>query len=195
MFYLHFKMLKMEKKDWLISLAIAGVFGFVYWKLIKGNKKTDKKSSFIGSPFGQRVMFTLTNKTDQKQVVPIFNSYSNIQNPNVSITPSISEFNRTLLNEPKIIKVIEIRASGNKKQAEMPIEVQCKDASGEFKSSFLYPLVSAFQVAQDMTSVQPKNLIASGECYLNLTVLPNQSLVVIFHYDLKKEKNKVKQKK
>jgi hypothetical protein len=182
----------MEKKDWYIIAGFLGV-ALLYKKIVKPkNKNKESKSSFIGSAFGKRVMFTLSNKTNSNQVVPIFNSYSNIQNPNVSITPSMAEFNRTLLNEPKKIVAIEVRASGNKKQAEMPIQIQCKDASGEFKSSYLYPLVSAFQVAQDTTTVQPSNLIANGECYLNLTVLPNQSFVLIVHYDVADSSEKKK---
>ena len=171
----------MEKKNWYIIGGLLGV-GFLYYKLISG-KKSDKKSSFNGSPFGQRVMFTLSNTTSQNQVVPLFNSYSNIQNPKVNITPSISEFNRTLLNEPKKVSMIEVRASGNQKQAEQPISVQCKDASGEFKGTFLYPFVSVYQKALDMTSVQPKNLILSGECYLNYTLFPTQTVVIIVHYE------------
>ena len=172
----------MEKKNWIILGGLAGI-GFLYWKLISGKKSADKKSGFNGSPFGQRVMFTLSNTTKETQVVPLFNSYSNIQNPKVNITPSISEFNRTLLNEPKKVTMIEVRASGNQKQAEQPISVQCKDASGEFKGTNLYPFVSVYQKALDMTSVQPNNLILSGECYLNYTLFPSQTVVIIVHYE------------
>jgi hypothetical protein len=172
----------MEKKDWIILGGIAGI-GFLYWKLVSGKKIIDKKSSFNGSAFGQRVMFTLSNTTNETQVVPLFNSYSNIQNPKVNITPSISEFNRTLLNEPKKVTMIEVRASGNQKQAEQPISVQCKDASGEFKGTNLYPFVSPFQKALDMTSVQPNNLILSGQCYMNYTLFPSQTVVIIVHYE------------
>lgn len=176
----------MDKKDWLILGGIAGV-GFLYWKLVSGKNNNILKStssSFNGSPFGQRVMFTLRNKTAQTQVVPLFNSYSNIQNPNVEISPSISEFNRGLLNEPKKVTMIEIRGSGNQKQAEMPIKIQCKDASGEYKGTFLYPMISPFQKALDMTSIQPNNLVISGKCYLDYTLDPSQTVVLIFHYEL-----------
>ncbi len=99
----------MDKKKLIIIGSLAGL-GFLYWKLISGKKILDKKSSFNGSPFGQRVMFTLSNTTNTTQNVPLFNAYSNIQNPKVNITPSISEFNRTLLNEPKKVSMIEVRA-------------------------------------------------------------------------------------
>ena len=172
----------MDKKKLIIIGSLAGI-GFLYWKLISGKKIIDKKSSFNGSAFGQRVMFTLSNTTNETQVVPLFNSYSNIQNPKVNITPSISEFNRTLLNEPKKVTMIEVRASGNQKQAEQPISVQCKDASGEFKGQNLFPFVSVYQKALDMTSVAPNNLILSGECYLNYTLFPKQTVVLIVHYE------------
>lgn len=178
----------MDKKKLLIIGGLAGV-GLLYWKLIsKGKSGKEKKSQFIGSPFGKRVMFTLSNKTNQAQVVPLFNSYSNIQNSAVTISPSIAEFNRTLLNEPKIIKMIEIRASGNQKQAEKPISIQCKDASGEFKGSFLYPMINPMQKALDMTSVQPNNLIIDGQCYINYTLDPKQTVILIFHYDLQSKR-------
>ena len=173
----------MDKKKLIIIGSLAGIV-FLYWKLISGKKIIDKKSSFNGSAFGQRVMFTLSNTTNETQVVPLFNSYSNIQNPKVNITPSISEFNRTLLNEPKKVTMIEVRASGNQKQAEQPISVQCKDASGEFKGQNLFPFVSVYQKALDMTSVTPNNLILSGECYLNYTLLPKQTVVLIVHYEI-----------
>jgi hypothetical protein len=172
----------MEKKDWIILGGLAGI-GFLYWKLVSGKKIIDKKSSFNGSVFGQRVMFTLSNTTNETQVVPLFNSYSNIQNSKVNITPSISEFNRTLLNEPKKVTMIEVRASGNQKQAQEPISIQCKDASGEFKGTNLYPFVSPFQKALDMTSVQPNNLILNGQCYINYTIFPSQTVVIIVHYE------------
>lgn len=165
---------------------IAGAVGVVvlYRLLRKKKVATEQKSSFIGSPFGKRVLFTLTNNTNKAQVVPLFNAYSNIQNPSVGIMPSISEFNRTLTNEPKIVKAIEIKAMGSQAQATKPIQVMCKDASGEFKSSLLYPMVSAYQVAQDMTTVTPNNLILTGVCYINYTLNPHQVVTITVHYDL-----------
>ncbi len=173
--------MKLDKKDYYILGGLVAI-GFLYYKLIKGKTKKDKTSSFNGAPFGQRVMFTLSNKTNSPQSVPLFNAYSNVQNSNVSITPSIAEFNRTLLNEPKLLQMIEIRASGNQKQAEQPIKINCKDASGEFKGTFLYPMVSVYQKALDMTSVTPNNLILNGTCYLGYTLAPKQTVVMIFHY-------------
>ena len=189
--------MNLNKKDYYILGGLVAV-GFLYWKLIKGNStKKNKSSSFNGAPFGQRVMFTLSNKTDKVQSVPLFNAYSNIQNSNVSITPSIAEFNRTLLNEPKLLQMIEIRASGNQKQAEQPIQVNCKDASGEFKGTYLNPMVSVYQKALDMTSVKPNNLILNGQCYLGYTLAPKQTVMMIFHYQKqdKMEEAKSLQKK
>lgn len=174
--------MKFDKTDLKIVVGIVAV-GLVFRWLLKPSK-TEKKSSFLGSPFGKRVMFTLTNPTDQVQVVPLFNAYSNTQNPKVGIMPSISEFNRTLAGEPKIIKMIEVRATGNQAQAQKPIQIYCKDASGEMKSTNLFPMVSVYQKALDMTSVQPQNFVIDGQCYLNYTLDPKQTVVLIFHYDL-----------
>jgi len=175
--------MKLDKTDLGIIAGLVGV-ALTYRWLVKSHKGVEVKSNFIGSPLGKRVMFTLTNTTDKPQVVPLFNAYSNIQNPSVTINPSISEFNRTLSNEPKTVKMIEVRAVGNQTQAQQVIQINCKDASGEFKSTNLYPLVSVFQKALDMTSVQPNNLTLTGECYLNYTVLPKQTVILTVHYDI-----------
>jgi hypothetical protein len=174
----------MDKKTLAILTGITALALTYRWLIKKPKGKFETKSGFLGSPFGKRVMFTLTNNTAQAQVVPLFNAYNNIQNPNVGISPSINEFNRYLLNEPKLVKAIEIRAGSSQSQAEKPIQIMCKDASGEFKGSNLYPLVSAYQNQPNMTTVEPNNLILSGECYINYTVDPNQSVVLILHYDL-----------
>lgn len=178
----------MENKDWfkenwkyLAGIAVTVLLVRVLLKPKK--KKASEYSNFIGSPFGKRVSFTLTNNTNEHQVVPLFNAYSNTQNANVGITPSISEFNRTLLNEPKKVTMIEVRAMGSKAQAEKPMQIYCKDASGQLLSSYLYPLVSAYQAQGDMTSVQPSNYILDGQCSLNYTVDPKKTVTLIFHYD------------
>jgi hypothetical protein len=176
---------------------VAGIFGvgLLYFLIVRPSKKnTEKSSGFLGSPFGQRVMFTLTNTSQTQQVVPLFNAYSNTQNQSVSITPSMSEFNRTLLNEKKLVKMIEIRAMGNQSQAEKVIQVYCKDASGQFKSSNLYPMVSAYQKALDMTSVEPKDLVLDGVCYFNYTLDPSQTVSLTVHYDLASNPKDVQQK-
>ena len=184
-----------KNDNWKYIAGLVGI-GLLYAWLIKpSKKKSEKHSSFIGSPFGKRVLFTLNNTTDKAQVVPLFNAYSNTVNTNVGINPPMAEFNRTLLGEPKIVKAIEIKATGSTAQAQKPIQVFCKDASGEFKSSFLYPMVSAYQKALDMTTVTPKNLILSGECYLNYTLNPKQTVVMTVHYDLEPEPKKVVKKK
>lgn len=173
--------MKIDKDDIKIIAGLIGI-SLLYYKLITPKKKKEKKSSFMGSPFGKRVLFTIKNTTNQAQKVPLFNSYSNTQNSSVSITPSIAEFNRTLLSDPKKIKAIELRSSGSQSQAEKPIQLMCKDASGEFKSKYLYPRVSAYQVATDMTTVQPKDFVANGQCYMNLTIEPKKTLIATVHY-------------
>lgn len=178
-----------------LGVLVGAVALIVHIKKKKVKKNSEPKSNFIGSPFGKRVMFTLKNNTNQMQVVPLFNSYSNIQNPNVGINPSIAEFNRTLLNDPKKITAIEVRAMGDQKQAQKPIQVFCKDASGDFKSSFLTPLVSAYQKATDMTTVTPNNFIANGECYLNYTVNPKKTVTLIIHYEEMKKSSLLNKRK
>jgi hypothetical protein len=176
---------KFLKDNWKGMALVTGV-AVLYALLIRKPKgeKGEKKSAFLGSPFGKRVMFTLTNTTGSTQVVPLFNAYSNIQNSNVTISPSINEFNRTLLNEPKIVKMIEIFAQGNQAQAQKAIQKVCKDASGDQSGTNYFPLVSVMQKATDRTSIQPQNLILSGECFLNYTLDANQTVILTMHYDL-----------
>lgn len=165
--------------------------------IIKSRKgKTDEKTSnFIGSPYGQKIQFTMMNNTKTTQVVTLFNAYVNIPNPSVGITPSITEFNRTLLNEPKKINSIEIRAMNNSAQAQTIITKICKDASGNAEQENYYPMISAYQVNQGMTTVQPQNLILDGVCYLKYAIAPSTTVTMVLDYDLKAREKKSKKKK
>lgn len=185
----------MTDKNLKILGAVAGISLLVLILLKSRKNKDEKSSNFIGSPYGQKIQFTLTNKTKSTQIVTLFNAYVNIPNPNVGISPSITEFNRTLLNEPKKINSIEIRAMNSQVQAQTIITKICKDASGNMVQENYFPMVSAFQVNQSMTSVQPKDLILDGVCYLKYAIAPNTTVTMVLDYDLKAKPKKNKKNK
>ena len=178
-------MTKEEKIKVFSFIAVAGLIAYFYFSKKKPKSVTNKAdfSGFRGGgSLGTRVMFTLTNNTDKEQDVPLFNAWSNIQNPNVGINPSMAEFNRTLLTNAKTVSMIEVRANNNQSQAQMPITKYCKDASGEIKQENYNPLVSVYQKATDMTSVQPKDLTLDGSCYLQYKLLPKTTVVMTINY-------------
>jgi len=178
-------MIKEDKIRALGFLAVVGVIIYIATRKKKAptvTKEVVEKSSFTGSKLGTRVLFTLTNNTDKEQDVPLFNAWSNIQNPDVGINPSMAEFNRTLLTNAKTVSMIEIKANNNQSQAQMPITKYCKDASGEIKQENYNPMVSVYQKATDMTSVQPKDLTLDGSCYLQYKLLPKTTVVMTINY-------------
>lgn len=180
-----------SKEELYRILAIIGVVGVVFFLLRKKkpNKKGETTSNFVGKGLGTRVMFTITNNTNQEQDVPLFNAWTNVNNPNVGINPSMAEFNRTLLTNAKQVTAIEIRANNNQTQAQMPIIKYCKDASGEIKQENYNPLVSVYQKATDMTSVQPNDLTLDGSCYLQYKLLPKTTVIMTIHYNKMKNEN------
>lgn len=178
-------MIKEDKIRALGFLAVVGVIIYIATRKKKAptvTKEVVEKSSFTGNKLGTRVLFTLTNNTDKEQDVPLFNAWSNIQNPDVGINPSMAEFNRTLLTNAKTVSMIEIKANNNQSQAQMPITKYCKDASGEIKQENYNPMVSVYQKATDMTSVQPKDLTLDGSCYLQYKLLPKTTVVMTINY-------------
>ena len=178
-------MIKEDKIRALGFLAVVGVIIYIATRKKKAptvTKEVVEKSNFTGNKLGTRVLFTLTNNTDKEQDVPLFNAWSNIQNPDVGINPSMAEFNRTLLTNAKTVSMIEIKANNNQSQAQMPITKYCKDASGEIKQENYNPMVSVYQKATDMTSVQPKDLTLDGSCYLQYKLLPKTTVVMTINY-------------
>lgn len=174
-----------QKKNELLSAlkigAIIGISVYLVKRII--DNQLEKKSNFLGSPLGKVVSFTITNTSNSTENVTLFNSYQTaFSNPKISITPSISEFNRFIATEPKKVTSIEIRTQHNQ-QANAPITVMCKDASGLMNSSYLYPLISAFQSQKGITTVQPQNLVLDGTCYLVYPVGANQTVTLLLRYD------------
>lgn len=180
----------MEKfitKNWKLVTATAVVGTIAYLLLRK--KGDEKTSSFLGSPFGKTVQFTLTNNTSTEQQTTLFDAFTDTSNPNVGIQPinmSNSQFNRSLLSEPIKINLIEVRATGVNAtvQSQNLITKICKDASGTSNTEYYYPMVSPNQFQGGITTVAPNNLILDGTCYLQYSIAPNSVVTLVFRYDV-----------
>ena len=189
--------MEQKTKNILTDIAVlAGVSAFLY--LIFRDKK-EKKSNLVdemlenfGKPISQ---FTITNNTATQQTVTLFDAYNNINNPYganntgivnpITINPSITFFNQTLLTEPKKINSIKIMVNSGafaQSQATQIITKVCKDASGNSATENYMPMVSSGQYQGNMTEIKPKNLILDGECVLNYVVQPNTTVTMILDY-------------
>jgi len=157
----------------------------------KSNLVDDMLENF-GKPIAQ---FTITNSSSTPQNVTLFDAYNNINNPYgsnsfgivppVTINPSITFFNQTLLTEPKKVKKIKIMVNNSpfaQSQATQMITKTCKDASGNMASENYFPMVSSGQYQGNMTEVDFNNLILNGECVLNYQVQGNTTVTFIIDY-------------
>lgn len=182
------------KNNWGYVLA-ASALTFAAYHIFKKPKPDDKKqadepkSGFSGvQTESSLVHFTITNNTNQEQKFTLFKAFSNFNNPNVGIiatNASINFFNNTLLNEPKLVKAIEIISNSPNAQSQVTrvITKRCKDASGNADSVPYIPMVSTAQFQGNMTVVTPENLILDGICYLEYTINPNTIVTMNMIYD------------
>jgi len=104
----------MNSKNYkILSYISLGLGVFSLYKLWKTTKTTtEQTSNFLGDG-EQKIVFTLTNNTNQNQVQYLFDSYSEQNNPNVGVVGNLKFFNRELLNNPKKVSRIEFRAINN----------------------------------------------------------------------------------
>ncbi len=184
------------KNNWGYVLA-ASALTFAAYHIFKKpstpapekNKADEPKSGFSGvETKSSLVQFTITNNTNQEQTFSLFKAFSNLNNPNVGIiatNASIRFFNRTLLNEPKLVTMIEIISNSPNAQSQVTrvITKKCKDASGNANSVPYIPLVSTAQFQGNMTFVKPDNLILDGVCYLQYSINPNTIVTMNVSYE------------
>ena len=91
--------------------AAQGIRYFLFKKQLK--KEEEETSSFSGSKNLKIITFKLKNNTNQAQVEYLFDGFGGKDNPNVSVSGNLDDFNRELTNIPKIVKKIEFRSNQN----------------------------------------------------------------------------------
>lgn len=89
--------------------ATQGIRYFFFKKQLK--KEEEETSSFSGSKNLKTITFKLKNNTNQAQVEYLFDGFGGKDNPNVSVSGNLDDFNRELTNIPKIVKKIEFRSN------------------------------------------------------------------------------------
>ena len=160
------------------AVALTSVYYFMF---LRGSKPLiEKKSSFVDSEFGKRVKFKISNSTDENQIVPIFKSKQNIQNQELEITPSMNEFNRDLIKEPKKIRGIEIVPCDSTVLSMITNEVNkvINDDKTALKPSF-----TSDKIGDEVLLFEPTDLKVDGDTYLEYEMKPKTSVYIMFHYE------------
>jgi hypothetical protein len=184
-----------DKKKELFAIygAIAVAALFVTGLIIYRKNKKELQSNLVDDMldnFGKPSLtqFVFTNSSSNPQSITLFDSYNTgagraMKNSNLDF------FNKTLLNEPKKVKSINITANGTNaaSQINQMITKVCKDASGNSSTENYVPMISTMQVQANMTSVQPDNLVLDGECFLDYVVQPKTTVIINLDYDTLKK--------
>jgi hypothetical protein len=160
------------------AVALSSVYYFMF---LRGKKPlVEKKSSFVDSEFGKRVKFKISNSTDENQIVPIFKSKQNIQNQELEITPSMNEFNRDLIKEPKKIRGIEIVPCDSTVVSMITNEVNkvINDDKTALKPSF-----TSDKIGEEVLLFEPTDLKVDGDTHLEYEMKPKTSVYIMFHYE------------
>lgn len=160
------------------AVALSSVYYFMF--LRGGKPLVEKKSSFVDSEFGKRVKFKISNSTDENQIVPIFKSKQNIQNQELEITPSMNEFNRNLIKEPKKIRGIEIVPCDSTVVSMITNEVNkvINDDKTALKPSF-----TSDKIGEEVLLFEPTDLKVDGDTHLEYEMKPKTSVYIMFHYE------------
>jgi hypothetical protein len=159
------------------AIALTSVYYFMF---LRGGKPIEKKSGFVDSEFGKRVKFKISNETDENQIVPIFKSNQNIQNQEVSINPSMNEFNRSIKAEPKTIRGIEIIPCGSTTMS------MIKDEINKVKEEDKTAIKNTFKsdkIGEELVLFEPTDLKVDGDTHLEYEMKPKTSVYVMFHYE------------
>lgn len=160
------------------AIALSSVYYFMF--LRGGKSLLEKKSNFVDSEFGKRVKFKISNNTDENQIVPIFKSKQNIQNQEVDIIPSMSEFNRLLKTEPKKIRGIEIVP------CDATVISMINDEINKVINEDKTPLKPTFKndkIGEELMLFEPTDLKADGDTHLEYEMKPKTSVYIMFHYE------------
>lgn len=170
----------MNNKWKFITGAVGLVSVYYLMFLRKKGNYFEKKSNFVDSEFGKRVKFKITNNTNEKQIVPIFKSKQNIQNQELDITPSMNEFNRDLLKEPKKIRGIEIIPCD---ATVIPIISNEINKVLNNDKTILKPTFTSDKIGEEVLLFEPTDLKVDGDTHLEYEMKPKTSIYVMFHYE------------
>jgi hypothetical protein len=166
---------------WKFITGAVGLVSIYYLMFLRTKKSSiEKKSSFVDSEFGKRVKFKITNNTDEKQIVPIFKSKQNIQNQELDITPSMNEFNRDLVKEPKKIRGIEIVPCDSTVLSMITNEVN-KVINND--KTPLKPSFTSDKIGEEVLLFEPTDLKVDGDTHLEYEMKPKTSVYIMFHYE------------
>lgn len=160
------------------AIAITGLYYFTFLKP-KGNKKDEKMTNFEGSEFGKKVRFEVNNPSDESQTFPFFKTDTNIQNQELEIIPSISEFNRNLTQKPIKLKAIEI-IPVNASTISMINEPITKIVGGV--NTDINPSYTNKKVGNEIHRYNLEDLLVDGNSYIEYTLKPKTTIHIVFHY-------------
>lgn len=166
---------------WKFITGAIGIISVYYLMFLR--KKGDffeKKSNFTDSEFGKRVKFKITNNTDEKQIVPIFKSKQNIQNQELDITPSMNEFNRELLKDPKNIRGIEIIPCDSTVLSMINNDINTVLNDDK---TILKPTFKSNKIGEEVLLFEPTDLKVDGDTHLEYEMNPKTSIYIMFHYE------------
>lgn len=165
--------------NWKFITGAIAISSIYYFMFLKG-KKEEQKSSFVDSDFGKKVKFKICNNTDENQVVPIFKSSDNIQNPNVDLFPTMNEFNRNLKKENKKIRGVEVFPIDNTLLKSISKEIT--NVLNGTKTN-LKPTFESNKKDNEFILFEPENLKIDGENHMEYTMKPKTTIEIMFHYE------------
>jgi hypothetical protein len=184
-----------DKKKELFAIygAIAVAALFVTGLIIYRKNKKELQSNLVDDMldnFGKPSLtqFVFKNDTASPKPITLFDAYNTGSAKGMG-NSNLAFFNKTLLNEPKRVKSINITANGTNaaSQINQIMTKVCKDASGNASTENYVPMISTMQVQANMTSIQPNNLVLDGECFLDYVVQPKTTVIINLDYDTLKK--------
>lgn len=171
----------MTSNKWMFitgAIAVSGIYYFTFLKP-KSSKKDEQMTNFEGSEFGKKVRFELSNVSDESQTFPFFKTDSNIQNQEVEINPSISDFNRNLAKNPINVKAVEI-IPVNASMIGMINEDLSKVVNGINEP--VAPSYTNKKVGKEIHRYNMNDLLIDGNSHIEYTLKPKTTIHIVFHY-------------
>jgi hypothetical protein len=150
--------MKKYTKEIIIGLTAGLIGGYFIRK-----KLTKKFLNYVNIEKNQQARFTIKNQTGTQQMIHLFDSYENYVNSNVSISPSMQQFNQFLPRQPLSLETIQVE-SKQEMQTNQPFTKICKDANGNESKESLIPMISPYQAQSKNTVLKVNNVLLDGKC-------------------------------